>query len=387
MNTSRTFSPLLRATWAMLFCIATNAFAQSSTPTTVVTTAVPFLLISPDSRAAGMGDANVAIADNASAVFWNPAGLGFQKGLDVNLTYSNWLPAFNADLFYNFLTGKYYVPGWGTFGLSVIYLNLGESRITNAQGEDLGAFRSYEFAIGLHYGVKVTPDLSLGTSIRYINSSLSPANVQVGNERSAGQGNSVSFDVAALWRPQLGGWLSDRLSFGLNISNIGPAMTYVDAAQADPLPTNFRAGLAFRLLNDDYNKMTIAADFSRLLVRRTVEFVQRGDTTVPVVKTDNVFQALITSWGAEALLRTFTTGVGVEYWYGKPSLLALRAGYFHEDQRAGGRQFLTFGAGLRYSSFGVDFSYLQAIEQNHPLAGTVRLSLVLNFPTLGVSRQ
>ncbi|MDW8467564.1 MAG: PorV/PorQ family protein [Chloroherpetonaceae bacterium] len=145
--------------------------------------------------------------------------------------------------------------------------------------------------------------------------------------------------------------------------------------------------MPFQLLNDDYNKMTIAADFSRLLVRRTVEFVQRGDTTVPVVKTDNVFQALITSWGAEALLRTFTTGVGVEYWYGKPSLLALRAGYFHEDQRAGGRQFLTFGAGLRYSSFGVDFSYLQAIEQNHPLAGTVRLSLVLNFPTLGVSRQ
>lgn len=202
------------------------------------------------------------------------------------------------------------------------------------------------------------------------------------------RGNSISFDLATLWRPQFGGWLSDRLSFGLNISNIGPAMTYVDAAQADPLPTNFRAGFAFRLLNDDYNKMTVTADVSRLLVRRTVEFEPRGDTLLPRLKTDGFLQALFTSWGVEAVLRTFTTGVGIEYWYGKPSLLALRAGYFYEDQRTGGRQFLTFGAGLRYNFLGVDFSYLQAVEQNHPLAGTVRISLVLNFPTLGqASRQ
>lgn len=387
MNFNRLFSiSRAFALAALMLFAAQRATAQA--PSTVVTTAVPFLLISPDSRAAGMGDANVAIADNASAVFWNPAGLGYQKGFDVNLTYSNWLPAFNADLFYNFLTGKYYVPGWGTFGLSIIYLNLGESRFTDGAGNDLGAFRSYEFAVGLHYGVRVLPELSLGTSIRYINSSLSPASVQVGNERSAGQGSSVSFDLATLWRPQFGGWLGDRLSFGLNISNIGPAMTYVDAAQADPLPTNFRAGVAFRLLSDDYNKMTVTADFSRLLVRRTIEFEQRGDTALPRLRTDGFLQALFTSWGAEAVLRTFTTGVGVEYWYGKPSLLALRAGYFYEDQRAGGRQFLTFGAGLRYNFLGVDFSYLQAIEQNHPLAGTVRISLVLNFPTLGQpSRQ
>ncbi len=368
----------------MLLLSATLSFAQNTTaPPTVVTTAVPFLLISPDSRAAGMGDVGVAIADNASAVFWNPAGLGFQKGLDVNLTYSNWLPAFNANLFYNYLTAKYYMPGYGTFALSIIYLNLGESTFRDAQDRDLGSFRSYEFAVGLSYGVRVTNDLSLGATIRYINSALTPSNVQVGNERGSGQGNGISFDISTMWKPTFSGWLSDRLSLGLNLSNIGPAMTYIDAAQADPLPTNFRAGFAFKLLSNDYNKMTVAADFSRLLVRRTQQ-INGADTTF---RPDNFLTALFSSWGTEAVLRTFTTGIGVEYWYGKPSLLALRAGYFFEDQRAGGRQFLTFGAGVRYSSFGVDFSYLQAIEQNHPLAGTVRISLVLNFESLGARRQ
>ncbi len=382
-----------------LFCLFMLGFealrAQNQQRT--ITTAVPFLLISPDSRAGGMGEANVAIADNAAAMFWNPAGLGFQRGLDVYFTHANWLPAFNADLFYDNLTVKRYFPGYGTFGLGITYLNLGETEIRTAQDVAAGIIKSYEFAITGSYGVQLSKTFAVGTSVRFIRSALTTAGA--GTEQGAGIGTSISFDVAFLWKPQFKGYLSDRFSLGLNISNIGPKMTYIDEAQADPLPTNLKVGFAYKLLNDKYNSLTLAADFNKLLVSRSpfldgrrlsqnelnsLDSTSRARLTY---RTDNVFQAMISSWGADGGgLRSFTMGIGVEYWYGAPQLLALRAGYFYEDPEFGGRRYLTFGAGVRYSAFGVDFSYINSVEETHPLDGTVRLSLVLNFPNLGIKK-
>src|SRR5699024_10897161 len=117
-------------------------------------TGVPFLMIEPDSRAAGMGNTGVALANNASAVFWNPAGLAFQRGYEINITHSQWLPKFNADLFYDYLVGSYHVDGIGTFGAHVTYLNLGEQLRTGSAydpelGNFLGRFNSYTFAAGV----------------------------------------------------------------------------------------------------------------------------------------------------------------------------------------------------------------------------------------------
>lgn len=344
---------------------------QSAQAQKTITTAVPFLLISPDSRASGMGEANVAIADNAMAMYWNPAGLGYQKGLDVQFTHSDWLPAFNADLFYDNLTAKYHIPGYGTFGAGITYLNLGESEFRGENNEDLGTFKSYEFAIALSYGVRVHPFLALGASVRYINSSLTPTDVQVGEEQGSGEGSSISFDVAAMFRPIFKGYLADRFSFGINISNIGPKMTYIDEAQADPLPTNLRFGTAFRAYEDDYNKFTIAFDLNKLLVKRNDDGTSEG-----------VFSAMFSSWGDG--LNTINVGIGAEYWYGKPSIIAGRIGYFYEDPDYGGRKYWTIGAGIRYSKFGVDFSYLSAIEEEHPLDGTLRFSLAYIVPTAGL---
>lgn len=361
-----------------------DTHAQNSQPRTI-TTAVPFLLISPDSRAGGMGEANVAIADNAAAMFWNPAGLGFQRGMDFNFTHANWLPAFNADLFYDNLTMKRYIPGYGTFGFGVTYLNLGETEIRTAGNVSGGIIKSYEFAVTGSYGVRLSQTFAVGTSVRFIRSALT--NVGAGSEQGAGIGTSISFDLAFLWKPQFKGYMSDRFSLGLNISNIGPKMTYIDEAQADPLPTNLKVGFAYKVLNDKYNSLTLAADFNKLLVNRVTPVLGTDTLGNPIFgrpKVDNVFQAMITSWGANSGgLRSFTMGIGVEYWYGAPQLLALRAGYFYEDPEFGGRRYLTFGAGVRYSAFGVDFSYLNSVEETHPLDGTVRLSLLLNFPNAG----
>ncbi|MBC8042332.1 MAG: type IX secretion system outer membrane channel protein PorV [Rhizobacter sp.] len=352
---------------------ASSVSAQDVDNTKTITTGVPFLLISPDSRAGGMGEANVAIADDASAIFWNPAGLGFQRGFNGNFTYANWLPAFNAGLSYNNLMLKNYFPGYGTFGLGLVFLNLGSSIRTNAAGDELGEFRSYEYALTLSYGVRLLPVLSVGASIRYINSALSP--VGAGDEQGSGNGQSVAFDLATLWKPKFQGYLGERLSVGLNISNIGPKISYIDQFQADPLPTNFKLGVAFKPVIDRFNNLTIALDFNKLLVRKREVIT---DDSTSTFTTDNVESAIFTSW-TDGGLRTFTVGVGAEYWYGDPQLLALRAGYFYEDPQYGGRRYLTFGAGLRYTLFGVDFSYISTVEEDHPLAGTVRLSLSLNL--------
>jgi hypothetical protein len=361
--------------------------AQNRQPRTI-TTAVPFLLISPDSRAGGMGEANVAIADNAMAMFWNPAGLGFQRGMDFYFTHANWLPAFNADLFYDNLTMKRYFPGYGTFGLGITYLNLGETEIRTAQNVAAGTIKSYEFAITGSYGVRLSQTFAVGTSVRFIRSALT--NVGAGNEQGAGIGTSISFDLALLWKPQFQGYFSDRFSLGLNISNIGPKMTYIDEAQADPLPTNLKVGFAYRILNDKFNSLVFAADFNKLLVNRVTPIIGTDTLGNPIYgrpRVDNVFRAMISSWGGSGGgLRSFTMGLGMEYWYGAPQLLALRAGYFYEDPAFGGRRYLTFGAGIRYSAFGVDFSYINSVEETHPLDGTVRLSLVLNFPNAGLKK-
>jgi len=384
-------TPFLKTLSNFLLCLlmlgSVVSHAQNRQPRTI-TTAVPFLLISPDSRAGGMGEANVAIADNAAAMFWNPAGLGFQRGMDFNFTHANWLPAFNADLFYDNLTMKRYIPGYGTFGLGVTYLNLGETEIRTAQNVAAGVIKSYEFAITGSYGVRLSQTFAVGTSVRFIRSALT--NVGAGNEQGTGIGTSISFDLALLWRPQFQGYLADRFSFGLNISNIGPKMTYIDEAQADPLPTNLKVGFAYKILNDKYNSLTFAADFNKLLVNRVTPIIGTDTLGNPIYgrpKVDNVFQAMISSWGGSSGgLRSFTMGLGVEYWYGAPQLLALRAGYFYEDPEFGGRRYLTFGAGVRYSAFGVDFSYINSVEETHPLDGTVRLSLVLNFPNAGLKK-
>ena len=384
-------TPFLKTLSNFLLCLlmlgSVVSHAQNRQPRTI-TTAVPFLLISPDSRAGGMGEANVAIADNAAAMFWNPAGLGFQRGMDFNFTHANWLPAFNADLFYDNLTMKRYIPGYGTFGLGVTYLNLGETEIRTAQNVAAGVIKSYEFAITGSYGVRLSQTFAVGTSVRFIRSALT--NVGAGNEQGAGIGTSISFDLALLWRPQFQGYLADRFSFGLNISNIGPKMTYIDEAQADPLPTNLKVGFAYKILNDKYNSLTFAADFNKLLVNRVTPIIGTDTLGNPIYgrpKVDNVFQAMVSSWGGSGGgLRSFTMGLGVEYWYGAPQLLALRAGYFYEDPEFGGRRYLTFGAGVRYSAFGVDFSYINSVEETHPLDGTVRLSLVLNFPNAGLKK-
>lgn len=335
----------------------------------ITTSAVPFQLIAPDARASGMGDGGAGIADNANAMFWNPAGLAFQTGKEVALTHSQWLPQFNSDLFYDYASFKWNSEEefGGTIAANITFLNLGEFIYTTEQSPDpLGTFRSFEYSVLLAYATKLSPDWGFGGGIRYIQSSLSP--IAVGQEKQNGIGRSVSFDISAIWKPDTTyiEELANRFSIGFNLANLGPKVKYVDVSQADPLPTILRIGTAYKAYVDEYNELTFAADVAKLLVKR-------DDSTGSA---DNLPKALITSWDANTG-KSLMLSLGAEYWYDQ--LLALRAGFYGEGKRVGGRKYLTFGAGLRYDAYQFDFSYINTFEENHPLANTLRFSLGIRW--------
>jgi hypothetical protein len=378
-----------------LFIIAAGLlfFRPAITNAQVAITAVPFLQIEPDSRGAGMGNTGVAVADNASALFWNPAGLAFQKGSNqASITHSNWLANFNVnDLFYDYVVGKYYIEGIGTVGAHLTYLNLGEQAVTGETGPDIiSRFNSYELALGGSYGYQVSKNFGIGTSLRLIYSSLASGTSI--SAQKVNPGSSVAGDISFLYRtdPFTLGGREAGFNFGANLSNIGPGIQYTDNAQKDPLPTILRFGWAFSLDLDDegINRITIANDISKVMARTDKFEVPSGDSTITKTKAVGPIKALFESWksferfdGTETVnvgvLQQFMIGAGMEYWY--HNQFALRGGYYYEDPNNGDREYITFGAGIRYNFLGVDFSYIKTLESDHPLANTLRFSLLIDF--------
>jgi hypothetical protein len=332
--------------------------------------AVPFLLIAPNARADGMGEAGAGLADDVGAIHWNPGGLAFQRGQEISLTHSTWLPGLGqSDLFYEYLNYRNYVEDWeGTVSASITYFNLGEFVQTSIDPTPLSTFKAFEFAVTAGYATLISSNFGVGLNLRFIHSSLAPFRVQVGEEQGRGVGSAVSFDIGTLYKPQIYG-LEDRVGIGLSLSNVGPKISYIDRAQADPLPTYLRLGLSFKPVYTDFNNISVNVDFSRIMVRRYANGAS-----------DDLPKSLVTAWNDNGF-RKVVWGVGAEYWYGKPKLLALRYGYFHEASPPvnGGRKFHTFGAGIRYDIYGFDFSYLSTVEENHPLAETLRFTLLINW--------
>jgi hypothetical protein len=349
--------------------------------------AVSFLEVAPDSRAGALGESGTGLADNSAAIFWNPAGIAFLTGSEFSFTHSNWLPAFQLDLFYDYATYRQYIESLnGSVTASITFMNYGEFARTNSSGPDvLSTFRSYDFAVTAGYATKVSKDWGLGFNFRLIHSRLSDS----GTEAEQGQGvaTSVSFDVAAMWRPEhlnlpLLGDIGNQLSIGMNLSNLGPKIYYIDQAQADPIPTQLRLGIAARVFEDEYNSLTYTLDFSRLLIGVADSSGYRAP----------FYKAMFSSWSDRPfgdVIKTIHTAMGIEYWYGKQDedfRFSLRAGMFYEDPDNGNRKFVTLGAGVRYDLYGFDFSYLTTDvfkgTENHPLNNTLRFTLSIGWGSI-----
>jgi hypothetical protein len=345
---------------------------------------VPFLQLAPDSRFSALGESGAGLADNSAASFWNPSGAAFLDGSEVSVTHSNWLPQFHLDLFYDYLTYRAYIPELnGNILSSITFMNYGQFVRTTEQGPDaVGTFNAFDLAVTVGYATKVSDDWGLGMNFRLIHSHLSDQGA--GNEQGSGVATTVSVDLSAMWRPSdldidfLGIDLSKKLSIGANLSNVGPKIFYIDKAQADPIPTNFRLGFACNVYEDDFSSLLYTLDFSKLLVSEQSSGVGTADW----------YRAVFTSWGDKSLrdeLKEVISSTGLEFWYGQPGdfLFAVRSGFFYEDPSNGNRKFLTFGAGIRYDIYGFDFSYISTSvfkdRENDPLANTLRFTLSVGW--------
>jgi len=327
-----------------------------------------FLLIAPGARAGGMGEAQVAVANDAYASYWNPAGLAFLDGHELSAMHVNWLPGLASDMYYEFAAYRQRVPSLGTFGAHVTYLNLGEQVQTGLSGpEELSRFRSYMWSGAVSFGRMVGKSAAVGGNLKVYRQFLAPAGVSEELTKD-GAATSVAVDLAYLTRHLF----TDRLAFGAMLSNMGPDVSFMQGGQADPPPTALRLGLDFTILDNANHQIHLAYDASKLLTA----YDNNGDP-VPF------YQAIFTSWSDESgsvEMKQILHNFGVEYWF--QHMLALRIGGMYqaagEIRTQKGYPIPTFGAGIRYQRYGFDFGYV-AGDKDHPLTNTMRFSLNMEF--------
>jgi hypothetical protein len=347
-----------------------------------IRTAVPFLLITPDARAGGMGDAGAAVAPDANSLAINPSKIAFLKQQSgFSLSYSPWLRNVSSDINLGYLSAFYKIDALNTVGTSFRYFSLGKIQLIDVNQQDLGTFSPSELAVDITYSRRFGDSFSLGTALRYINSNIATNQFSAGQDNRAG--HALAADVSAYFKkPSY--WMGHDavLSAGINISNIGTKMNYSDVGLEYFLPTNLKIGAAGTLILDDENEITVAIDFNKLLVPTQPLYDDDGTILSGKDPERSVPSGIFGSFsdapgGAGEELKEVNVASGIEYWYNKK--FALRVGYFYENPKKGDRRYFTMGTGLRYNMMDVNFSYLLANTQNSPLANTLRFSLLFNF--------
>lgn len=230
-----------------------------STASAITSTGAVWLLIAPGARAVAMGEAQVAIADDAYASYYNPAGMAFMERNQIGAMYAKWLPNLVTDMYYTFLSGGYHTKNTGTFGGHAIYLNLGEQQWTDEYGNLLGTFYSYMTAVNASYATKIRENQSIGINLKFAYQMLSP--VGAGGEASNGSSFHFGFDFGY----QIRNLLNNYLDLGFAISNIGPKISFVDVGQADPQPTNMKMGMNVNILQMEHNDLSFVFDVNKIL--------------------------------------------------------------------------------------------------------------------------
>ena len=372
--------------FSALVMLAGGAFtvsAQDANPINVVTTAVPFLRISPDARAGGMGDVGIATLPDANSNFWNLSKIPFAKSNSaIAITYTPWLKGLDLnDVYLISAAGYYQLDELQAISGSLRYFSLGNIQFTDNLGNDLQTYRPREFAVDAGYSRKLSENLGIGIALRYINSNLASGQSASGSTYKTG--SSVAGDLSLFHDGSQAGDVSG-LNWGLTLSNLGAKIGYTnDASEKDFIPANLGLGIAYVNVFDESSKITFGLDVNKLLVPTPPAL---GDSAGLV---DYRNKGVVASWfgsfgdapgGFSEELKEFQVSVGAEYSYNDQ--FAFRAGYFYEAPTKGDRKYFTVGAGLNYNLFGLDFSYLipsgSGINRN-PLSNTLRFSLIFNL--------
>jgi hypothetical protein len=375
--------------------ISESVMAQATTSgANTITTAVPFLSITPDSRAGGMGDAGVGLTPDVNSQHWNPAKYVFMASdMGVGLSYSPWLRNLVDDINLAYLAGYKKIDDVSAVSSSLRYFSLGDIIFTSEFGEVQGQQSPNEFAIDLGYSRMLSEIFSGAVALRYIRSDLTGGQMVNGVETKAG--NSFAADVAFYWYKTFRSNRKDNIfSAGINIQNIGSKISYTDGEVKDFIPTNLMLGTAYTTNLDDYNSFTFSFEANKLLVPTPpADSTQYNpdEVILPAGINSDIgpIEGMIVSFydapgGFQEEMQEINLAFGVEYWYNKQ--FSIRGGYFYEHQNKGNRKYFTAGAGLKLNVFALDFSYLLPTQRNHPLENTLRFTLSFDIDAFGKQR-
>jgi hypothetical protein len=353
----------------------------------VITTGVPFLLITPDARAGGMGELGVATSPDAYAQQWNPAKYAFiESDNGLGLSYTPYLRQLVDDIFLGSLTYFNKINERSAWAASLKYFSLGNIQFNESIAGtivDQGSKRPNEITLDFSYSLKLSDKFSMSVAGRYIRSDL-----KINIDMDATSANTLGVDIAGFYQSNSFG-IGNKdavLRTGFNISNIGPRLKYDEGGQKDFIPTNLRIGSGIDFILDESNVLGINIEFSKLLVPSPIAFYDENDNLYYRQPDVSFFKGILESFGdapdgSKEELKEVTWAVGTEYKFGKN--FALRTGYFNESVEKGSRRYLTFGAGFKYNNTNIDISYLSSTSKiRNPLENTLRFSLTFNFDSL-----
>ncbi|MBC6606784.1 type IX secretion system outer membrane channel protein PorV [Hymenobacter sp. BT188] len=387
--------PLRYALLPGLLGLSIAATAQI-TNSKVITTAVPVLTLSPDSRGAALGEAGVATSPDANSAYYNAGKLGFVPNqYSVSPSYTPWLRSITDDMGLAYLSGYAKLNQRAAISASLLYFDLGSIALRSAANQPEGEFNPKEYAFALSYGQKLSEYLGVGVTARYIRSNL----VGPTSGGDSKPGNALAVDLGTYYNRDLSiGGGAYNLALGASIANIGNKMTYTDANQADFLPMSIKLGTAFTRELDPYNKLTLTIDGTKLLVPSPYyednvatdaasqqAYLERRDAENEERRRAGVVSGIINSFtdapgGFSEEIQEINLSAGLEYTY--KDLLMARVGYFYENPDKGDRRYLSLGLGGRFQVFGIDGAYLVPNSRANPLAQTIRVSLHFNFNKL-----
>lgn len=356
--------------------VQTVAFAADLEGNPVMTS-VPSLMITPDSRASGMGDVGAATSADVNSQYWNPAKYVFNES-DAGMAFSftPWLRRLVDDINLTYLTGYWKFSDRRALSASLRYFSLGEIILYNTQGGNEGTAFPNEFAFDMAYSQKLSDNFSAAVALRLIYSDLNNGrNLAGGSEVFPGV--AAAADAALYYRTPIQMSTGDAfLGLGLNLSNIGSKISYNNYSTSSFIPANLRFGLSFDYPIDEYQKFSISGDLNKLMVP-TVDFSKTAEN-IDYYNDMSSLQGIISSFsdapgGLKEELSEINWSVGAEYVYNNQ--FSLRTGYHDEDELKGNRKYFTVGGGFKMNVFELDVSYVISVAQSNPLDQTLRFTL------------
>ena len=371
----------LKLTTLVMFLGAAVSISNAqSSKVNVVTSAVPFLRISPDIRGAGMGDVGIAVSPDANSGFFNIAKAPFatSKG-SLGITYTPWLRDLGVnDVFLASVAGYYKLDDKQAITGSLRYFSLGKIEFTDNSGTYLSTYSPRELAIDAGYSLKLSDKDALGVGVKFINSNLAGTVGTVTYKKASTVAGDIHYFHNGVKEN------GEGFNWGATLSNLGGKISYTsDATQKDFIPANLGLGCAYTKVFDETNKITFAADLNKLMVPTPPSI---GDSA-GLAKYRS--QGVVSSWfksfgdapgGISEEIQEMNFSLGAEYWYNNQ--FAFRTGYFYENPSKGNRKYFSVGAGLKYNMFGLNFAYIfpsgSGVNRN-PLSNTYRFGLVFDF--------